>query len=194
MPQIGQQHTGAPDSAARARLRHAVPAVLAAVLLALAVSGPARSTPGTGHVALSSLESGIVVELNRIRANHGLTPLRLSIGLTEAAEQHSHEMGLDGYFAHSSFDGAPYWRRISSWYGWSGYRTWSVGENLLWSSPNVAPALALDLWMHSSEHRANILSATWREVGIAAVHVDAAGGPFDGRAVTLITTDFGVRR
>ena len=48
--------------------------------------------------------------------------------------------------------------------------------------------------MHSPEHRANILTAKWREVGVAAVHVLGAPGTYNGLTVTIITTDFGVRR
>ena len=50
------------------------------------------------------------------------------------------------------------------------------------------------LWMASPEHRAVILDGSWREVGIGAVHADAASGMFLGRAVTVITTDFGAMR
>jgi uncharacterized protein YkwD len=50
------------------------------------------------------------------------------------------------------------------------------------------------MWMNSPEHRANILTPRWREVGISAVHVLGAPGTYDGRTVTIITTDFGIRR
>ena len=99
-----------------------------------------------------------------------------------------------GYFQHESYDGTAFWKRITRWYGANGYGLWSVGENLLWSSPDVRPAGALDMWMNSPEHRANILTPRWREVGISAVHVLAAPGTYDGRTVTIITTDFGIRR
>jgi uncharacterized protein YkwD len=51
----------------------------------------------------------------------------------------------------------------------------------------------MQLWMNSPEHRANILDPRWREVGVSAMHFDAAPGTYQGRAVTIITTDFGVR-
>jgi uncharacterized protein YkwD len=47
--------------------------------------------------------------------------------------------------------------------------------------------------MASPEHRQNILTARWREIGISAIHSDSAPGTFGGRPVTVITTDFGVR-
>jgi len=64
----------------------------------------------------------------------------------------------------------------------------------LWSSPDVTPGEALQLWMRSPEHRANILKDEWREIGVSAVHVNAAPGTFGGKPVTIVTTDFGVRR
>jgi uncharacterized protein YkwD len=167
---------------------------LAGSLAALIV--PATATPSArrGTATLSSLESGVLQQLNAIRTQHGLVPLKLSASLTAASVQHSREMGADGYFEHSSRDGTAFWKRIGHWYSQTGFRTWAVGENLLWSSPGVAPATALQRWMNSPEHRANILDARWREVGVSAVHLAAASGTYEGREVTIITTDFGFRR
>ena len=47
--------------------------------------------------------------------------------------------------------------------------------------------------MASPEHRANILSPRWREIGVSATHFDSAPGTYGGSAVTIITTDFGAR-
>jgi uncharacterized protein YkwD len=166
---------------------------LVALLGALAAPA-AQSSKAGNRVVLSSLESGVLSQLNKIRAQHGLQPVKISARLTASAAQHSREMGADGYFAHNSHDGTAFWKRIGRWYGSNGYGFWSVGENLLWSSPQVDPVDALQLWMDSPEHRANILTPRWREIGISAVHVAAAPGTFQGREVTIITTDFGVRR
>ena len=171
--------------------------VIAVALVALvgALAAPsAHPGKASNQVALSSLESGVLTELNGIRAQHGLKPVQLSARLTASAAQHSKEMGVDGYFEHTSHDGTAFWKRIGHWYGATGYGYWSVGENLLWSSPDVDPAGALKLWMNSPEHRANILNGSWREIGISAMHFDAAPGAYKGLEVTIITTDFGVRR
>jgi uncharacterized protein YkwD len=174
-------------------IRFAVAVALVALVGAFAA--PAGS-PGTasGQVSLSSLESGVLQQLNLIRTQHGLVPLKINARLTAAADQHSAEMGADGYFEHASHDGTAFWKRINHWYGSTGYGYWSVGENLLWSSPDIDPQHALELWMNSPEHRANILAARWREIGVSAVHVAAAPGDYHGLDVTIITTDFGVRR
>ena len=87
-----------------------------------------------------------------------------------------------------------FWKRIERWYvPPQGGGSWTVGENLLWSTPRVDASQALVAWMKSPEHRANILSPDWREIGIAAVHVTNASGVYGGRPVTIITTDFGAR-
>jgi uncharacterized protein YkwD len=167
--------------------------VLLVSLVAALAAPSAMTNTGQSHVALTSLESGVLVQLNRIRAQHGLAPLRLNNSLTAAAAQHTREMAADGYFSHDSVNGTAFWRRIQRWYGQGNYSSWSVGENLLWSSPGVDPAGALQLWMHSPEHRANILDPQWREIGVAAVHVGSAPGEFGNAPVTIVTTDFGAR-
>jgi uncharacterized protein YkwD len=50
------------------------------------------------------------------------------------------------------------------------------------------------MWMKSPPHRANILDPRWREIGVGAVYSASARGAFTHRPVTIITTDFGVRR
>jgi len=177
---------------------HVRPALLVALLATLAVALilPVTAAPAgvSGRTALARLDSGVLERLNQIRVLHGLTPLRMNAELNASAVEHSREMGADGYFEHASANGTVFWRRIAQWYGSSGYDYWSVGENLLWSSPNVDPAEALRLWMNSPPHRRNILDPHWREIGIAAVHVAGAPGMYHGLSVTIITTDFGVRR
>jgi uncharacterized protein YkwD len=171
--------------------------VVAVALVALlgALAAPvAQSGKAENRVTLSSLESGVLSGLNKIRAQHGLQPVKISARLTASAAQHSKEMGNAGYFEHNSQDGTVFWKRIDHWYGQGSYGYWSVGENLLWSSPDVDSAGAMQLWMNSPEHRANILTARWREIGISAMHFASAPGTYKGLEVTIITTDFGVRR
>jgi uncharacterized protein YkwD len=169
--------------------------MFALVALAAALFAPS-ATPATqhGNSTMSGLESGVLQQVNAIRAAHGLKAVRLDARLTTAASQHTREMGADGYFEHASYDGTAFWKRIARYYASSDYGYWSVGENLLWSSPDVDPQKAVELWMASPEHRANILTPRWREVGVSAVHFAAAPGAYRGLEVTIITTDFGVRR
>ena len=154
----------------------------------------ARPSGGASPKAvLSSLELDIVGRINAQRGARGLRSLRVSRGLTAAADYHSHQMGRFGFFEHESRNGAAFWRRIERFYP-SGRGYWSVGENLFWESPETSGASAVHEWMTSPPHRADILTREWREVGVAAVHFDAAPGTYRGRSVTIVTADFGVRR
>jgi uncharacterized protein YkwD len=173
--------------AARRTIAVALLVALTVVPAALARRGSVRQT------RLQTLDLSVLVQLNAIRKSHGLVPLKVNPALTSAAQGHSSQMLTDGYFAHDSIDGAPFWKRLTGYSSSAPHGSWSVGENLLWSSPEVDAAKALQLWMASPEHRHNILTARWREVGIASIHVDSAPGTYGGQAVTVITTDFGVR-
>jgi uncharacterized protein YkwD len=160
-------------------------------------ASPVRHAARAGaasRAGATALESGVFTDVNRVRARYGLGPLRLSARLTAAAAQHSREMARLGYFRHESADGSAFWKRLERFYGSGGYRFWSVGENLLWSSPDVDAGSAIDMWMKSPPHRANLLNGRWREIGISAVHVGTAPGAYGGRDVTIVTADFGVRR
>ena len=157
-------------------------------------TGLARPSGTAGPKSrLSSLEVDIVARINAQRGARGLRPLRVSRGLTAAAEYHTRQMGLFGFFEHASRNGTPFWRRIERFYP-SGRGYWSVGENLFWESPDTSGASTVHEWMMSPPHRQNVLMREWREVGVAAMHFDAAPGVYGGRSVWIVTADFGVRR
>lgn len=138
-----------------------------------------------------TLGTAIVAQMNAVRAQAGLRPLRINDQLITAARAHSSEMASRGYFSHDSANGGSMADRVRASY--LVRRRWTVGENLLWSSPKVGGARAVRLWMASPEHRAIILTAFWEDVGCASVHTPDAPGVFDGLPVTVVTCDFGVR-
>ena len=177
-----------------------VPAVASLVAAALAFAPLNHAAHHRTHrqtsahlFGASRLEVNLLRDINQERARHGLRGLRWSSRLRRAADQHSASMAAKGYFAHESADGSAFWKRIAVFYGYRGYRSWSVGENLLWSSPGISPSGALRMWMNSPPHRENLLSRTWRDVGLSAVHVERAPGVYGGNEVTIVTADFGVR-
>jgi len=166
-------------------------AAMFAVLLLVPTIASARPANATRQRAL---QSQFVREINSIRRAHGLRPLTVSAGLSGAAAAHTREMGADGYFAHTSYDSTPFWQRIAKWYPSRGWRSWSVGENLLYEAPDVTAQEGVRLWMNSPPHRENLLNPNWRQLGIAAIHYDAAPGEYRGASVTIVTADFGARR
>jgi uncharacterized protein YkwD len=153
---------------------------------------PAPAAPEPA--AATDYDAAVVAATNEIRAKHGLTPLDASPRLEASAELHSRNMGRLGFFAHESADGTVFWKRVQQFYGPGGYSYWSVGENLIWSSPDLSVDAAMNAWMESPGHRENILDRDWREIGCFSVHLDSAPGVYGGRRVVIITCDFGVRR
>ena len=162
---------------------------VAAVVVAALVAAPA----GLAAERQTGLESAVIRQINQVRRSHGLKPLALSTKLSSAAAQHTREMGSDGYFEHSSYDKSPFWKRIERWYPSAGWSSWAVGENILWSSPDLTATSTVSNWMNSPGHRANLLARSWHEVGISAIHFDSAPGAYGDQPVTIVTADFGAR-
>jgi uncharacterized protein YkwD len=171
------------------RLAVAVATVVATGFLTASALATTRS-----EKSLPSLNRQVLAAVNRFRVAHGLVALRESSALDRSARRHSLEMGRLGYFGHASADGTAFWRRIRDFYRAGRYSYWSVGENLLWASPSVSAGGAMNMWIASPEHLANLRSSRWREIGVSAVRAVRAPGVFHGMRVTIITTDFGVRR
>ena len=170
-------------------------ALTLAVWVALCVASPAGGASAETHApALHLLERSVQAKMNGVRREHGLLPLRFSAGLAAAARHHSREMAEDGYFRHDSADGEAFSHRIARFYPVRNYRYWSLGEIMLWSSGELDATAALELWLGSPEHRAIMLRARYREVGVGVVHARTAPGVYGGLDVTIVTADFGVRR
>ena len=140
---------------------------------------------------IAALDSGVLAGVNAFRVPARPRPL-ISTAPHAKPRRHSREMGADGYFAHASFDGTTYWKRIERWYP-SGDGLWSVGENLLWSSPGVSSGRSAQdvdaLARASREHPQPELARDRdrrRPQRRRARHLRRP-------PVTIITTDFGVR-
>jgi uncharacterized protein YkwD len=170
----------------------------AVVALAVGLACCAVASPATGRRderpgLAPPLQRSIVVELNAVRREHGLPPLRVAAGLAAAARQHSFEMAKIGYFGHGAAGGESFARRIARFYPMGKRRRWSAGETLYWSSGEPEAHAAVEAWLRSREHRVILLSRAWREFGIGAVFVSAAPGIYGGADVTIVTADFGAR-
>jgi hypothetical protein len=100
--------------------------------------------------------------------------------LQVAAQDKVNDMVAKGYFAHTSPQGIAPWY----WFQQAGYNYLYAGENLAMNftdSQDVTTA-----WMNSPEHRANILSTQFTQVGIAT-----AQGTYDGKPVIYVAEEFG---
>jgi uncharacterized protein YkwD len=177
----------------RTRVALALAAVIALAGATVAAAAP-RDTGAQNVVsAMPTLDAEIAAGINAARAQHGLARLRISAALRAAANAHSYEMARGGFFSHNSADGSSPWKRLARFYPSTGFRRWQVGETLLWSSPGVDAAQAVQDWLASPEHRAILLTASFREIGVSAVHATSASGDFNGDQITVVTADFGLR-
>jgi uncharacterized protein YkwD len=164
--------------------------VLAAVVAALVIL-PATASAA---ITLTPKERRIVALINGIRADQGLAKLSVKPCLVRAARNHSAEMGARQYFAHDSYSGESFDRRlIRLGYVRSGYTFWKVGEDIAWGSGLYAtPEVIVDGWMHSPTHRAVILTKSFRNIGIG-VKVCGDGFSVCSNPVSFYTLDLGRR-
>jgi uncharacterized protein YkwD len=126
-----------------------------------------------------------LARLNDDRRRSGARALRLSAGLARAALAHARAMATEGFFGHTSRDGASAAVRIDRY-----YRASTVGEVILWREPTSSPEQAVATWLSSPGHRSVLRSRAFRRVGIAAVHVRSGAGVYGGREVTIVVADF----
>jgi uncharacterized protein YkwD len=160
---------------------------------ALPVAAAQRAHTRNVLTAMPSLDAQIIGRINAARVERGLQRLRLSLRLRSAADFHSYDMARHGFFSHDSADGSSPWKRLARFYPSAGYGRWEIGETLLWYSPGVDAAGVVQDWLTSPEHRAILLTPSFQEIGVSAVHATAASGDFGSDEITLITADFGVR-
>jgi uncharacterized protein YkwD len=179
-------------------MRPSRPAVALASALALFLAAaPAASAADGCDGASASTESAgqrVLVRatlcvLNAERARHDLPALRLNRKLSTAARRHSRAMVEGRFFSHTSLSGATFVKRIRAAGYISGARSWSVGENIAYGSGSRSTPRSIGrAWMNSPPHRKNILSESFRSIGIGI----ASGTPVGSGGATY-TTDFGRR-
>jgi uncharacterized protein YkwD len=173
-------------------------ALACGVIAALATAAPAAAfCPDAETLAseqgTAQLEESLRCLINERRATEGLAPVRPESRLRDAAQRHSEEMVGGGYFAHDTPSGVSFIDRIVATGYTRGAGSWLVGENLVWGTQTLStPESMVQAWMDSPTHRANLMRARFREMGIAAVR----GTPYDASDPEGITvsSEYGVRK
>ena len=156
--------------------------ILLSLLVTLAVAVvPAVSQAASKRSFQASSEQRVIVLLNEIRQQHGLSDFKASAPLRTAARFHSADMLQNGYFEHDSPNEA--WDTRVSRY----LEGVSVGENIAWGSGSLgSPEGIVSQWMHSAPHRRIILTPGLHRIGLGI-----ASGTFDGTlGAVLATADF----
>lgn len=111
------------------------------------VSYTVSSTPvAATATAFGGTEAEIVSQTNAQRARYGLAPLSICPNLMGSARQHCSWMARAHSMTHTRA---------------------AVAENI--AAGQTSPSSAMNSWMNSSGHRANILGRGYSTIGVAAV-------------------------
>ncbi|HZS07245.1 MAG TPA: CAP domain-containing protein [Blastocatellia bacterium] len=145
--------------------------------LSLFTNASAQSQP-----TLDSEEQQFLTLINNYRAQNGLGPLQVSATLTNASKWFSQDMAAKNYFPSNHVDSLgrdPFVRMAAFGYN---YQT-AKGENI--AAGNATAAATFDQWKNSSGHNANMLSGSYKAIGI--------GRAYDANSTYrwYWTTDFG---
>jgi uncharacterized protein YkwD len=128
-------------------------------------SSPVVSYTGAASFAgASGLERRAFELINAARRQRGESPLQWDAELSQLARQHSLSMARSGALGHTGPDGRGMAERARD----MGIRGWQVlGENVAFNQGFDDPsAFAVERWMGSSKHRANILNRQFTRTGI----------------------------
>ncbi len=170
------------------RRRRAIKAGLGLLVLSLIAAIIARfylmytAPPSPEKVSgLTEQETEILDLVNQERARGGLRPLKFSPRLAVIARGHSYDMAMRHYLAHNSPDGVAPADRISG--VGIGYR--AVAGNIYmddYADSAGVSRRAMNGWLKSPEHLANIVSGKFTETGVGIAQ--SADGS------TYVTQDF----
>jgi uncharacterized protein YkwD len=150
-------------------------------LLCLACLGPAAAAaqasdcPGADVPATAEstqqVGDAVLCLLNEQRASAGVPALAADAQLAQMATTYAGLMATESFFSHVSPEGQTMQERFAA----ADYRFDAAGENLAWAGGTTAtPAVIVDAWMHSADHRENILDADFHQLGVGYAY-SAAG-------------------
>lgn len=147
-------------------------------LMMLVVIGLAvNSLWSTQHAVLGSSTdltgSRLLAATNDERSRDHEDALLLNGKLSTAAQAKANDMVTRNYWSHDTPDGRTPWSFIAR----AAYSYQAAGENLAYGFPDAGSTVTG--WMNSTEHRANILNASYRDIGFGVANaVDFQGhGP-----------------
>jgi uncharacterized protein YkwD len=141
--------------------RALMPSLLAASFLLPAALPVAATTAASPSV--TSAESAALIYANRERTSRGLVALRLDPRVLTVADGRAQVMAQTDVLSHDQADGTNVFDILSAngikWYGGGEIIAWNQVTNLTSSAKG-----AVSQWMHSSGHRAILLSRAYNYV------------------------------
>lgn len=141
--------------------------IVAALLVAALVASPSVGLACSIPAASEALQAEALKSVNAERAAHGLRALKFSRTLDKAAQGAACDNANRHEITHVSSDGSHLKDRLHR----VGYRYRSAAENT--GRGFRSGTSAVQWWMHSPKHKANILMRSVREIGIGIALSDA---------------------
>ena len=138
---------------------------------------PGTATANSASLPLdeaNSIERRAFEQTNAVRQQHGLQPFVWDSQMWQLARTHSENMARLGFFSHSTPEGLRLKDRVRS----AGIRYQVIAENIAYNMGYDDPgAFAVERWMISPGHRANILYAGFTSMAVGTF-VAADGSVF----------------
>ena len=144
--------------------QEAKPQPVARLITAIA---PVRTVPvPSAIVEPNAIERRAFDQTNLVRVQNGLSPFVWDADVCRMARSHSENMSREGFFSHVTPAGLRLRDRARA----AGILQYSVlGENIAYNQGYEDPgAFAVEKWMESPKHRANILSPEFRGMAIGS--------------------------
>jgi uncharacterized protein YkwD len=163
---------------------------LAAVLALWGLAGNSRPAAALTNCAVADMtfdaqEQEFLRLINQYRAQNGRPALTASVNLNRAASWHARDMAVNRYFSHTDSLGRSFSTRIANCDG----KPYNA-ENIAAGTYRDTAAEVFAAWRNSSGHNANMLNATYKQLGIARYY-DAASPYKWYWVLTLSTTNDG---
>lgn len=170
----------------RAKILHHDSLIVLVILLVVGsflVANVKKSHPSVLGLSVNISAQDLLNATNQKRQEAGVGALALNDQLTNAAAGKAQDMFASNYWAHVSPSGKTPWDFIKG----AGYNYIYAGENLArgFTSTNDV----INAWMASTDHRANLLSPHYQDVGFAVQEGSLTG---DSDTV-LVVQEFGSR-
>ncbi len=108
-------------------------------------------------------------EINSIREEHGLQPLKIDSTLAKVAQEYAQYLADNNHYSHNDLQGRDFTYRLKK----ANYTWFPLGENM---SPDNVPWAAIgkqdrhQWWMWSKWHRENILNPRANSIGLGYVY------------------------
>ena len=130
------------------------------------ISPPVSTSASPALAEATEIERRAFEQTNLVRTQNGLPALRWDADVCRMARDHSESMSRQGFFSHTTPDG----KRLRDRARLVGILTFSVvAENIAYNQGYEDPgAFAVERWMLSPKHRANILSSEFRAMAIGS--------------------------